>query len=313
MKKKKTIGLALGSGGARGLAHIGVLKVLEENNIRVDYISGTSMGALIGALYASGMSATEIEKEIMKMSKSWKTLFDYNLIPKKGLTKGNKIEEWLDSILRVKTFEELKIPLFVSTLDINSDQEVIFDGGDLMRAVRASISIPGIFTPVSHGERILVDGGLVDPIPSEILSKTGADIIIAVNVNNVIKKEPAIERAVHREVNTKKLPSLIYTLSKSLQLNSSVTSSMDSEKNEIDYAINISLKDVGIFDFSKAEDSIIAGEVATKMSIPEIKRIINPNLIDKLSRYAKIIGNTSSISSVVNQVDNIKKLNYNQV
>lgn len=307
MKKKKTIGLALGSGGARGFAHIGVLKILEENNIPIDYISGTSMGALIGALYASGMNADELEKEMKKVSKSWKNLFDYNLIPKNGLIRGDKIEKWIKSKLKVKTFEELKIPLFVSALDIKSNQEIIFNSGNLAKAIRSSISIPGIFTPVIHKKRLLVDGGLIDPIPSEILSESGADVIIAVNVNDFNKKERILSKANFEKVDTSKLPNLTYILSESLKSSISTISSMDSEGDEIDYLINIPLENVGMFEFEKIDEAISFGEMVTKKSIEKIKKIIGYNIIKKISKYAEIVRESSIVSKIEEQVKDIEK------
>ena len=190
MEEKKKVGLALSGGGARGIAHIGILKTLEKYKVPIDYISGTSIGALIGALYSAEPNAKKLEKEVLEIE--WKKLFDYT-IPTKGLIKGKKIEEFLKEKFGDLKFNELKIPLFITAFDIENKQEIIFHKGNVAKAVRASISIPGIFVPTENNGKILVDGGLTDLIPTEILKKEGADIIIAVNLNSIKEKETSLE------------------------------------------------------------------------------------------------------------------------
>ncbi len=182
MRKKLKIGLALGSGAARGLAHIGVLKVLEKEKIPIDLIAGTSMGALVGGAYAVGMSVDEMEKIAMEVD--WKRLgrlMDF-VIPRAGFINGKKVKTFIKTLVKNKKIEELKIPFATVATDIETGEEVVIQQGSIVEAIRASASIPGIFTPVRNGGKILVDGGLVNPIPISVVKKMGAGIIIAVNV-----------------------------------------------------------------------------------------------------------------------------------
>lgn len=185
--KKKKIGLAIGGGAAYGLSAIGVLKALEENCIPIDVISGTSIGAVIGALYASGMKSFNLEDELL--GTEWKELLDF-VLPQKGLVSGKKIENYLRGLLQNKTFEELKIPLYIIAVDIKQGQQIVFNKGDVASAVRASISIPGIFTPVEMEGMILVDGGVLDPVPTDVL-KEHSDMIIAIDFEKEIKSSYA--------------------------------------------------------------------------------------------------------------------------
>ncbi|GAG46380.1 unnamed protein product, partial [marine sediment metagenome] len=183
MKKKPKIGLAIGSGAAYGLSTIGVLKVLEENEIPVDMISGSSIGAVIGALYASGMKSFKLEDELLTMR--WRELLDF-VIPEKGLVAGNKVENYLRDLIKYKTFEELKIPLYIIAVDVNKGRQIVFNKGDVASAVRASMSIPGVFTPVEMEGMTLVDGGVINPVPTDVLKKR-CDVIIAIDFRVDIK------------------------------------------------------------------------------------------------------------------------------
>jgi len=178
-KKKVKIGLALGSGSALGLAHIGVLKVLHRNNIFPDYLAGTSMGAVIAALYAAGNTPEEIEH--MAKTTNWHEIIDFT-IPKSGLLQGHLIELRLRKLLKNKKFHDLKIPLQIVAYNIDLEESAIFSQGDLARALRASISIPGIFNPVKINNYHYIDGGVSYPTPFEIVKKMGAEKIIAVDL-----------------------------------------------------------------------------------------------------------------------------------
>ena len=179
MKKKPRIGLALGAGASRGLAHIGVLQVLEEHGIFPDLIAGSSIGAIVGALYASGISPQMMEGIAENLD--MRMYYDV-AIPKLGFVKGERIEELIRLLTKGKTFDELKIPLKVTAVDLKSNQSVILDKGEVYKAVRASISIPGIFVPVFDGDKVLVDGGLLERLPTRVVRDMGADIIIGVDV-----------------------------------------------------------------------------------------------------------------------------------
>ncbi len=196
--RRPIIGLALGSGSARGLAHIGVLRALEEAGIEANVIAGTSIGALVGAVYAAGR-IRELEAEFRRFD--WKTIgsmFD-PVFPRSGLINGRKIEGFIKSHLPARTFDELPIPFRAVATDLGTGHEVILADGDLLSAVRASISVPGILTPVNHDGRILLDGGLVNPVPVSVARALGADIVIAVDLNHdIVSGRSAAKRASSR-------------------------------------------------------------------------------------------------------------------
>ena len=180
--KMPTVGLALGSGGARGLTHIGVLRAIEEKGIKIDYISGCSIGALVGGAYALGMSVDEIEEIALKTN--WKQLvklFSPSL-SLSSLVNDNYLSEFLFTIFGDKTFNDLKIPFSAVASDIQNGESVVIQDSDILTAVRASISIPILFSPVTIANRKLVDGGLVNPVPVDVVKQNNLDRIIAVNL-----------------------------------------------------------------------------------------------------------------------------------
>jgi NTE family protein len=179
---KVKIGLALGGGAARGLSHIGVLKVLDEQGIYPDVIAGTSIGAMVGALYAYGYKASEIEQLVLGMD--WKKLVYLADITMSfnSLFKGKRVISLLKSILGDLTFSQLKCDFACVATDIINGEQVVLHNGSLVEAVRASISLPGIFTPVEVEGRYLVDGGLVNTVPVSVCRQMGAGYVIGVNV-----------------------------------------------------------------------------------------------------------------------------------
>ena len=216
------IGLVLGGGGARGAAHVGVLKVIEQEQIPIDYIAGTSMGAIVGALYASGNSAAEIE-EILR-SIDWQLALsdkgprsEHSIASKKndvefaisleagfnngkvglptGLLQGQQLELLLrrlfEDVDHIRNFDDLPIPFRAVATDLGAMRPVVFDSGDLSTAVRASMSVPGAFEPVAYEDTLLVDGGLVDNVPADVARAMGADVLIIVDVRTPLS--PASE------------------------------------------------------------------------------------------------------------------------
>ncbi|MEC2074716.1 patatin-like phospholipase family protein [Metabacillus fastidiosus] len=181
---KPKIGLALGSGGARGFAHLGVLKVLYNAGIRVDMIAGSSMGALIGSFYASGLSIDEMYKIALAFKRKY--FLDFT-IPKMGFIAGKRVKELIHLFTKGKNIEELDIPLAIVATDLYEGKKVIFKKGLVSDAVRASIAIPGIFVPEKINGKLLVDGGVIDRVPVSVVKDMGADIVIAVDVSNVKK------------------------------------------------------------------------------------------------------------------------------
>jgi len=181
--KKPRIGLTLGSGGAKGLSHIAFLKVLDEMGLKPAIISGTSIGAIIGAFYAAGMSGEQIEKlfddlGIRKMG----SLMDLSIFSNSGLLKGKKVEAFLTKNLPVRKFADLAIPLTIVATDFWKREEVVFDSGDLVTAVRASIAVPVVLEPLVVKGRTLTDGGTVNPLPYDLI-RDKCDILVAIDVS----------------------------------------------------------------------------------------------------------------------------------
>ena len=185
-EKGLKIGLALGGGSARGLAHVGVILALEAYNIPINIIAGTSIGSVIGGLYASGATIEQLEEVALSIKKS-KTLFMMDpVFPHSGLISGDRIEKMLNQFaLKDKTFDDLSISFAAVATDVESGAKVILNQGKVIDAVRASIAIPGIFTPVKYQDYYLVDGGVVDPVPVDVVQMMGADIIIAVSLAKI--------------------------------------------------------------------------------------------------------------------------------
>jgi len=182
--KRKKIGLALGSGAARGLAHIGVFEAINQAKVPIDMISGSSIGALIGAYYAKNLNVDGIKDITLSLDfANLIKLLDPNfLLFFKGVISGKKVEKLLEIILGDIDFKDLKIPLLVTATDITTGEGLIIDQGSVVKAVRASISIPAFFTPVKLNNKFLIDGGIANPIPVNVLRKKGMDYIIASNV-----------------------------------------------------------------------------------------------------------------------------------
>ncbi len=264
--RRKKIGLALGSGAARGLAHIGALEVLGKEGIPIDMIAGTSAGAAVGALYAQGKDVSQIKELALNMG--WKKLaplIDLSL-PKTGFIKGRKIKDLLALIVGgdIK-FSDLKIPLACVATDIDTGEEVVIDSGSVLEAVRATISIPAIFTLVKWKGRYLVDGGLVNPVPVSVVKRMGADFIIAVNVI-----PDAADRAHQVDKENYKEPNIINIIMQAIYIGS--YSLVRSSLEEADIVIEPNVAHVGSGDFHHAQECILQGELAAQASIPEIKR-----------------------------------------
>jgi len=176
------VGLALGTGGARGLAHIGVIRVLEREGIAIDVVAGSSMGSLIAAAWAVGKSADDMEEIAKKIrsKRAFLKLLD-PAFPGSGVLRGIKVYKFLHSIVNGLTFADTLIPLKIIGSDLNTLEEVVFEDGKLIDAIRASISIPGVFRPVISNGHVLIDGGITDPVPVQVLARAGVSKIIAVN------------------------------------------------------------------------------------------------------------------------------------
>lgn len=177
------VGLALGGGGARGFAHLGVVRAMRELGIQMHCISGTSMGAIIGGAVAAGVEEAANRWVNEPDWKKLPSLFLEFCLPRKSLIRGRKIERFFREIIPSGSFSDLKMPFAVVATDYNNGSEVVLRNGDVHAAIRASMSIPGVFDPVEINGRVLVDGGLVNPVPVDVCRSLGADIVIAVDVN----------------------------------------------------------------------------------------------------------------------------------
>ena len=183
MKKNYKIGIALGGGAARGYAHIGVLNAIDKLNIPISFVSGTSIGSFIGALYASGNLKT-FENEVRSRNSFMKdVLFKLDpVFPKLSIMNGNEVIKIFKELTDIRTFEELNIPLTTVATDIVNNVKIESNKGDLINAIRASIAIPGVLTPTYVNDNLCVDGGLIDPVPLQSIIDMGSDITIAVNL-----------------------------------------------------------------------------------------------------------------------------------
>ncbi|MEA4908718.1 MAG: patatin-like phospholipase family protein [Anaerolineaceae bacterium] len=183
VKTRPSIGLALSGGGARGLAHIGVLRVLEREGISIDYLAGTSMGGVIAAGYAAGMSSRDLEREALGIThkRSILRLVDPGL-PNGGLIRGRRMMAFFQYEFGELTFSELRLPLALVAVDLRSHQEVVLREGPVALALRATTSLPGVFMPVETNGRCLVDGGVLNNLPVDVAAGMGAEEVIAVDI-----------------------------------------------------------------------------------------------------------------------------------
>ena len=265
--RRKKIGLVLGGGAARGLAHIGVLKVLGKEGIPIDMIAGASMGALVGVLYAQGKDVSQIKNLAIDLGSKRFTLLADPALPKTGLIRGRKIEDVLRSIIGDIEFGDLEIPFACVATDIMTGEEVVIKQGLVWEGVRVSASIPVIFRVVKLQGRYLVDGALVNPVPVSVLKEMGADFIIAVNViPNIVKRT----HKGNKEQLEGREPNILNVIMQTIHIAGyqAVRSSLEGA----DVIIEPQVMDIGWFDFHRAQECILQGEAVARASIGEIKR-----------------------------------------
>ncbi len=253
------VALVLGGGAARGFAHVGVIRVLEQEKIPIDMIVGTSVGSLIGAIYANDLNSFELEWTAFSLEKD--NVLDYALlstITGMGPVKGDKLEDFVKNRVPVANIENLKLPFAAVATDLNRGTRVVIDRGPVARAVRASSAIPGVFNPVEHQGRLLVDGGVVDNIPIDVAKEKGADIVIGVDISeNVVN------------FNITNVVDVI------IQAVTIITSeNAKHEKKDADVLISPAVGDVGTFDFTQKKRCMQAGIEAAQKAVPEIKKKI---------------------------------------
>jgi len=196
MEKRVKIGLALGSGSARGFAHIGILRVLKAEGIPIDCVAGTSIGAIVGSMYAAGV-LPKVEEFLQDFDWKDMTFLLDPLIPVSGLLGGKRFEKLFQSFLGEMKLENFPVPFAAVAVDVATGEEIILTTGQAVKAIRASMSLPGIFVPVSLENRLLVDGAMVNPIPVNAVRTLGADVVIAVNLTADISKRSHIAAEEH--------------------------------------------------------------------------------------------------------------------
>ena len=279
----RKIGYALGGGGARGLSHIGVLKVLEERGVYPDAIAGTSIGALVGVLYAGGLKAAEIEEVALRVNWRRMALLVDPAVSLAGFVQGRRVTSLLKSILGDLSFPDLKVKFAAVATDIVSGEQVILTGGSVLDAVRASISVPGILTPVSVEGRYLVDGGLVNEVPVSVCHQLGAEYVVGVNVIPDPSGMLAMPWSQRRWMRRKKTaatggpetrksgrpgrgrPNVVQVLSQSLLIPGYRVAMQNLA--EADLAISPAVGGIGFFDFDRAAEAIAAGEAAAREAL----------------------------------------------
>jgi len=268
---RKKVGLALGGGYAWGLTHIGVLQVLKDEEIPIDMIAGTSIGAFIGAFYASRGNITRMEKIANNLTRArLLSLVDLTL-PRTGLIAGYRLKSWGKSIFgRDIKFKDLKIPFACVATDIMTGREVVIKDGSVMEAVRASISIPGLFSVVHREGKYLVDGGLVNPVPVSTLKDMGAEFIIAVNVLPNISATDKTYWTGRKGRGGLKGPNLLEVLIQSTYMGSH--SLIEIALKNADLVIEPQLAPIGPADFHRARECILQGELAAEDCIANLKR-----------------------------------------
>jgi len=279
---KKNIALVLSSGGARGFAHIGAIKILEQQGYNITSVAGTSMGALVGGIYASGL-LPQFEEWVYTLDKMEVLRLTDVTLSRRGLVKGKKIIEKIKEIVPDRNIEDLRIPFCAVATDILKGKEKVFTEGDLYDAIRASISIPPFFQPFQIGDDYYVDGGLVNPVPINRIKRHENDLLAIVNVNADIppepKKEPeekpadskyirkirSIQAKLAKEIPEKNKDSIgILNLSnRSIGIMLRQIIDLTLVNHQIDITVNISMESFEMYDFYKAGEIIKAGENAT--------------------------------------------------
>jgi NTE family protein len=258
------VGLALGSGGARGFAHIGVIKVLEENNIPVDLVAGTSAGSVVGALYAGGFRAKELEQLALKLDEKGLRDFEFSI---HGYIRGERLQDFINNALKNRSIEQLDKPFAALATELTSGKMYAFNHGNTGLAVRASSSIPGVFQPVTIKDSKYVDGALKNPVPVNIAHQMGADIVIAVDVSQQILKSA-------------ENPNILEILTQSLRIMRQKLTDDDISSADVVIRPLISFA-IDINTVSK-EKMILAGEEAATAALPIIRDLLKKRSQEKL-------------------------------
>jgi len=273
--RRPKLGLALGGGFARGIAHIGVLRVFEAEEIPIDFIAGTSVGALIGATYASGTPLDEMERQGIETRfrdfGSW-------TLSRMGMASNERLEHYLHKFTPAKFFSELKIPLSIVATDIITGGSVHFTDGELGLAIRASCAYPGLFMPVHHQGRILVDGFLTETVPAEAARDLGADIVVGVHL------EPGLLESPPRNT--------IEIISRSFSIIQTAAAQL--WHTDVDVLIEPEVHHILWDEFVKTPQLVAAGEEAARAAVPKIRALLAkyPAELPRARRHAHKIDAT---------------------
>jgi NTE family protein len=266
----KTIGLALGGGGARGLCHVAFIRALEEMGLKAAVVSGTSIGAIVGGYYAAGRSSRDMEKIIDGINfKNVSKLIDLSPFRNTAFIKGKRIEAFFDETIPIDRFEDLVIPLKVVAADFWRREEVVFDSGPLIPAIRASMSIPALFEPVRIGDRVLVDGGLTNPVPYDVI-RNACELLVAVDVSGT------------RTVKANSpLPTRFESVASTFDIMQESIIESKLRMSRPDIVVKPELKDVRLLDFHRAEE-ILAG---VRRDVEQFKRDLDAQIRKKKKRF----------------------------
>ena len=254
--KSAKIALVLGAGASKGFAHVGVIKILESQNIPIHMVVGTSAGSFVGSLYASGYDGYALQSIALSLQK--KDVAELTL-PDNGFIKGERLRDFINAKVHGLPIEKLKIPLYIVATDIRSGEEVVFTSGNTGMAVQASAAIPGVFQPAKFSGTNYVDGGLVNPLAVDVARKSGADVVIAVDVTSGIED---------------KIPtSTMETIMKSMEIVYNKISQISIR--QADVVIKPKVGFVGAADFDHRNEAILEGEKAAWVAMPAITAIVN--------------------------------------
>jgi NTE family protein len=265
----RTVGLALSGGAARGLGHIGVLEVLEKHRVPIDLIAGTSAGAIIGAAYAWDRDIERMTRDALDAN--WKNIRPFldPTFPKTGFIRGNKLRNLLATYVGGDTcFDDLEIPFACVATDIETGEAVILRSGSVPEALRATISMPGLFRVHYHEDRYLVDGGITVPVPVDLAREMGADFVIAVNMNPDVASRRGT--GARKRVDAGKEPTIWQVISQSIYISTYALSQTNLERADV--AIEPDVGEFNLTDFNRVPEIIEAGRRAAEAAVPEILR-----------------------------------------
>ena len=277
-RRRPRVGVALSGGGARGVAHIGVLKVLEQEGVPIDFLAGTSMGGIIAASYAAGLGVDYMAEEARRMGRlrNMIRLMDRSLPARLGLFEGQKVQQYLASHLGDITFDDLRIPLALVAVDLESGEEVVLRSGSVVEALRATISLPGVFAPFRLDGRLLVDGGVLNNLPADVVRRMGAEVVIAVNVSLNLGELPPLVEVEEQHLPLTQIPLIIETLRRTVAIMETHICAQKLAEARPEVLIRPQLgDDISLLGgFARAPECMAAGEEAAKAALPQICRLL---------------------------------------